>query len=142
MNPLNPKVNRRKFMGLLGGSCALIGAGGLLAADSADNRAADDGGLHPRGDRASVKRLPAGTLKEVTTEVLVVGGGMAGVFAAVKAHDGGAKVILVDKGAVGKSGQTPFARGIFRFAFTASPSPRRRTTASCSSRMGEPGTDR
>ena len=54
-------------------------------------------------------------MTQVSTDVLVVGGGMAGVFAAVKAHDAGAKVMLVDKGTVGKSGQTPFARGIFRF---------------------------
>ncbi len=54
-------------------------------------------------------------MTQLTTDVLVVGGGMAGIFAAVKAYDNGAKVLLVDKGAVGKSGQTPFARGIFRY---------------------------
>ncbi len=43
------------------------------------------------------------------TDVLVIGGGIAGFFAAIKAKEKGADVILVDKGYAGKSGQTPFA---------------------------------
>ena len=42
-------------------------------------------------------------------DVLVVGGGLAGCTAAIKAREAGVSVILVDKGFVGKSGQTPFA---------------------------------
>ncbi|MDR1573490.1 MAG: FAD-binding protein [Clostridiales Family XIII bacterium] len=42
-----------------------------------------------------------------TADVLVVGGGIAGCFAAIKARENGASVILADKGYVGKSGQTP-----------------------------------
>ena len=42
-------------------------------------------------------------------DVLVVGGGLAGCTAAIKAREAGVSVILVDKGYVGKSGQTPFA---------------------------------
>jgi len=49
----------------------------------------------------------------VETDVLVIGGGMAGCFAAIKAKEQGVDVILVDKGYVSKSGQTPFA-GAFR----------------------------
>ena len=49
------------------------------------------------------------------TDVLVIGGGMAGLFAAVKAHDAGAGTLLVSKGRLGSSGQTPFAKGIFAF---------------------------
>ena len=48
-------------------------------------------------------------------DVLVIGGGMAGLFAAVKAHDAGAKVLIASKGRVGTSGQTPFAKGIFSY---------------------------
>jgi succinate dehydrogenase/fumarate reductase flavoprotein subunit len=40
---------------------------------------------------------------------------MAGVFAAVKAHDAGAQVVMVSKGRLGASGLTPFARGIFAY---------------------------
>lgn len=49
------------------------------------------------------------------TDVLVIGGGMAGLFAAVKSHDAGAKVMLVSKGRLGASGQTPFAKGMFSY---------------------------
>ncbi|KKM09811.1 hypothetical protein SY88_16575 [Clostridiales bacterium PH28_bin88] len=45
------------------------------------------------------------------TDVLVIGGGAAGCFAAVKAAAQGARVILADKGRVGRSGCSPFAAG-------------------------------
>jgi len=45
----------------------------------------------------------------VETDVLVIGGGLAGCFAAIKAKEQGVDVTLVDKGYVGKSGETPFA---------------------------------
>jgi len=47
--------------------------------------------------------------KVVETDVLVIGGGMAGCFAAIKAKEQGVDVTLVDKGYTGKSGQSPFA---------------------------------
>jgi len=40
------------------------------------------------------------------TDVLVVGGGMSGIFAAIKAREAGAEVTLVDKNYVGRSGAT------------------------------------
>jgi succinate dehydrogenase/fumarate reductase flavoprotein subunit len=43
------------------------------------------------------------------TDVLVIGGGMAGCFAAIKARENGADVLLVEKGYVSSSGQTPYA---------------------------------
>ena len=48
----------------------------------------------------------------VKTDVLVIGGGMAGCFAAIKAKEKGVDVTLVDKGYVSRSGQSPFA-GVF-----------------------------
>lgn len=60
-------------------------------------------------------------MKESSTEnrldahVLVVGGGIAGCFAAIKASEQGASVILVDKGYVGKAGQTPYAGSFMAF---------------------------
>ncbi|MBW1769292.1 MAG: FAD-dependent oxidoreductase, partial [Deltaproteobacteria bacterium] len=44
----------------------------------------------------------------VETDVLVIGGGIAGCFAAIKAKEQGADVTLIDKGYVGKTGETPF----------------------------------
>lgn len=49
--------------------------------------------------------------EEHTTDVLVIGGGIAGAFAAMKAKEAGVDTILVEKGSVCKSGCTPFARG-------------------------------
>ena len=45
----------------------------------------------------------------ISADVLVVGGGMAGGFAAIKAREQGSTVVLVDKGFVSKSGETPYA---------------------------------
>ena len=50
----------------------------------------------------------------VECDVLIIGGGLAGTWAAVRASQGGdLSVTLVDKGRVGRSGQSPFAAGIF-----------------------------
>ncbi len=43
------------------------------------------------------------------TDVLVIGGGMAGLLAAIKARGQGVTVSLVDKGYAGKSGSSPYA---------------------------------
>lgn len=45
----------------------------------------------------------------VETDVLVIGGGLAGCFAAIKAKEQGADVVLVDKGYVSKTGGSPYA---------------------------------
>jgi succinate dehydrogenase/fumarate reductase flavoprotein subunit len=49
--------------------------------------------------------------KVIQCDVLVIGGGIAGGFAALKAHDSGAKVVVVDKGFVSRSGQSPYVDG-------------------------------
>lgn len=49
------------------------------------------------------------------TDVLIIGGGIAACFAAVKAKEDGSDVILVDKGYAGESGQSPFAGGFAVF---------------------------
>ena len=48
---------------------------------------------------------------KVETDVLVIGGGMAGLFAAIKAKEEGVEVVLVDKNYVSRSGSTAFAEG-------------------------------
>ncbi|MFA7289964.1 MAG: FAD-binding protein, partial [Melioribacteraceae bacterium] len=93
-------MTRREFVAISGS------AAGLLALSSM--------GLS-EGLVENISEINAGTLKHriIKTDVLVIGGGMAGLFAAVKANDAGAKTVIVSKGRLGSSGQTPFAKGIF-----------------------------
>ncbi|MDC7246114.1 MAG: FAD-binding protein [Sphaerochaetaceae bacterium] len=93
-------LSRRQFLGLatgVVGAAALTGLGMKIRWNTKE-REID---------------LDTFTSEETGTDVLVIGGGMAGLFASVKAHDAGAKVHLVSKGRLGSSGQTPFAKGIF-----------------------------
>ena len=48
---------------------------------------------------------------KLETDVLVIGGGMAGLFAAIKAREEGVEVILIDKNYVSRSGSTAYAEG-------------------------------
>ena len=47
----------------------------------------------------------------VETDVLIIGGGMAGMFAAIKAREDGAKVTVVDRGYIGRAGASAFNDG-------------------------------
>lgn len=98
-------LSRRQFMlaaGTMASAAAMASIG--FSADAEQQKA----------NSATIKADDVGTIIH-TSDVLVAGGGMAGVFAAVKAHDAGAKVTMVCKGGLGTSGQTPFARGMFVF---------------------------
>jgi succinate dehydrogenase/fumarate reductase flavoprotein subunit len=53
--------------------------------------------------------------KTIAADVLVIGGGIAGCFAAIKAREQGVEVVLVNKGYTGKSGQSPFATSFTAF---------------------------
>lgn len=53
--------------------------------------------------------------KRFKTDILVVGGGLAGCFAAVTAREAGAEVILAEKNYCGKSGNSNFARDMMLF---------------------------
>ena len=43
-------------------------------------------------------------MKTVTADVLVLGGGLAGGWAAIKAKEAGKDVVVIDKGKIGRSG--------------------------------------
>jgi len=49
--------------------------------------------------------------QHLRSDVLVIGAGLAGLFAAIRARQLGAEVILVDKGKAGKTGCSRFASG-------------------------------
>ena len=46
---------------------------------------------------------------------MIIGGGISGLFAAIKAREQGVKVTLVDKGYVGKTGASIFGGGFYGF---------------------------
>lgn len=98
----NNNISRRQFMALAGGAAGMA----ALAASGVST-----------GWAANTSKIDFDKIKyqENKTEILVIGSGMAGLFATVKAYDAGAKVIMVSKGRLGSSGQTPFAKGIFAF---------------------------
>jgi succinate dehydrogenase/fumarate reductase flavoprotein subunit len=50
-------------------------------------------------------------LKRLVGDVLVIGGGLAGCWAAYRASQVGASVLLADKGRVGTTGRSTFAAG-------------------------------
>lgn len=52
-------------------------------------------------------------LKQIETDVLVIGGGIAGAFAAYKARASGARVLLVDRSYFGRSGCSALASGVY-----------------------------
>lgn len=95
-------ISRRKFMALAGGATGFAALASMgINANWGENK-------------TDIKPDQLG-LQENETDVLVIGGGMAGLFAAVKAYDAGARVMLVSKGRLGSSGETPFAKGIFAY---------------------------
>ncbi|MGD9899476.1 MAG: FAD-binding protein [Calditrichaceae bacterium] len=98
----NKDLSRRQFITMAGGalSLAALASMGLKYGWSSERPVVD---------------ITKMRFTETDSDVLVIGGGMAGLFAAVKAHDAGAKTLLVSKGRLGSSGQTPFAKGIFSF---------------------------
>ncbi len=51
-------------------------------------------------------------ITNLTTDVLVIGGGIGGAFAALKAREGGSNVLVVDKGRMGRTGCSVFTAGI------------------------------
>ncbi|MDO6461197.1 FAD-binding protein [Granulosicoccaceae sp. 1_MG-2023] len=96
-------ISRRRFIGAAAGGLAGIAALSALDLNAAPVK------NQPKIDADSFSS------DSQETDVLVIGGGMAGLFAAVKAHDAGARVLLVSKGRLGSSGLTPFAKGIFSY---------------------------
>jgi succinate dehydrogenase/fumarate reductase flavoprotein subunit len=102
MKEIINNISRRKFITLAGGAASFAAIAGMgLSFDWAINDSEVD-----------IETLSS---EKIKTDVLVIGGGMAGLFAAVKAHDAGANVLMVSKGRLGASGQTPFAKGIFAY---------------------------
>ena len=95
------RVNRRKFLSLASavtGYSVMINARDLAAADLPPHTAISDRFdliAPPEAKPGKLGSEPHMTLVELTCDVLVAGGGMAGVCAAISAARHGAKVVLV-----------------------------------------------
>ena len=82
-------LSRRQFMGIAGG---LAGAAALVSMPLTASAEEDK----PKQNKPKINGDDFIT-KTHDLDVLVIGGGMAGLFAAIKAHDAGAKVLMVSK---------------------------------------------
>ncbi len=91
------EMSRREFIAYTGGAVGMLALAGAYTRNLT---------------KIDTEAISSGTHQ---CDVLVIGGGMAGLFAAVKGHDAGADVMLVSKGRLGSSGSTPFAKGFFVF---------------------------
>jgi succinate dehydrogenase/fumarate reductase flavoprotein subunit len=69
-------------------------------------------GLATNAGAASMSRVKQ---EVIETDVLVIGGGFAGIFAAVKAKEKGVDVTMAVKGAVGRSGMSPWGDAFLTF---------------------------
>lgn len=95
-------ISRRQFI-------STAGAAAGLAALAYAGINSGWGENNPEIDFGDIEKV------DLKTDVLVIGSGMAGLFAAIKAHDSGVNTLMVSKGRLGSSGQTPFAKGMFEF---------------------------
>jgi succinate dehydrogenase/fumarate reductase flavoprotein subunit len=82
-------INRRDFLKVAGIGAVTMSMPGLIRNTGA----------------ASMSNVNQQVIK---TDVLVIGGGIAGVFAAIKAKEQDVDVTIADKGTVGKSGLSPW----------------------------------
>lgn len=94
-----PKFNRRDFLKTVGQGTLAAGIG--LGLPKGAWVYADEAEGAQNNNQTRENRLEA--------DVLVVGGGFAALFAAIKACEQGARVVMVDKGLAGRSGLSPLA---------------------------------
>ncbi len=132
---MSKKISRRSFLRSASVGAAGVAAAGLLSACSSSTSssaaassaasAVSEAAAEPAAETAEVQDTPvnipdditelpipevaAPAQTEYTCDVLVVGGGYAGLFAALEAKEAGADVLLVDKGYPGYSGMSGWA---------------------------------
>jgi len=115
MNENEFGCNRRDFLKVAG-----LGAAALTVSSI---------GMTTNSGATSMSKMKQ---EELSTDVLVIGGGMAGAFAAMKVKEAGVDVILVEKGSVCKSGCTPFARGFSFYDKETNPRTKEQIMDECS----------
>lgn len=93
-------ISRRDFLKGSAASAAAVAALGLLGACSSNESKAPNESPKPEGQKWNVApaKIDEAKIKEtIETEVLVVGGGCSGLFAAASAAESGAKVVLIER---------------------------------------------
>ena len=107
-------LTRRSFLKAAGLTTAALLIPSILtscgnAADAETTTSATGGQSTGFMANTSTTLMSTAEPRKIDTDVLVIGGGMAGTFAAIAARAQGLNVTLVDKGTVGRSGSTPWA---------------------------------
>ena len=109
-------LSRRSFLkasGLAASGLGVMALAGCAPQTKQESPATDGSDLATTGEERVTCELPipaAAALDKTTydCDVLVIGGGFAGLNAAMAAKDAGATVVMVDKGQPGYSGLTPW----------------------------------
>lgn len=108
-------MSRRAFLrtgGLAAGSLGMMAALGGCAPQTAATASGSEANAATGEPRTTVELpVPEAAAPDTTTyecDVLVIGGGFAGLNAAMAAKEAGANVVLVDKGCPGYSGLSPW----------------------------------
>lgn len=110
------KISRRDFLVGMAGTTAAIASASALSACAPKSSSGSSSSSAKSTTVAQIAtelsypgQADAPSKTEYTCDVLVIGGGWAGLHAAVTAAKAGKSVVLVDKGKPGYSGAAPFA---------------------------------
>ncbi|MEG1561976.1 MAG: FAD-dependent oxidoreductase [Raoultibacter sp.] len=93
-------LSRRAFLGL-GATAAVVAGAGLTGCAPSAKPEAKTGAAKSTTDWLGAEPEVKEIKETIETEILVCGGGTGGLFTACAAAEGGAKVIVLEKGAVG-----------------------------------------
>ena len=102
-------MSRRSFLkaSMLGVGLSALPAMGMVLPACAENETPEQAAQRVTGE-LPIPEAAAPEKTEYTCDVLVIGGGFAGLNAAAAAADAGQKVVMIDKGHPGYSGLSPW----------------------------------
>jgi succinate dehydrogenase/fumarate reductase flavoprotein subunit len=95
-------ISRRKFIEVVAGTGAALSVSGVLGGCTTNTPQQSTNNTMAAGKSSASDVTRPFSVNEA--DVLIIGGGLSGLFAAKKAMDDGATVIIVDKGPFGHSG--------------------------------------
>lgn len=103
---MSKSFSRRTFLGSIFAAGAMAATAGMpnACAHAAEATPESTEQIAPDSSSSSADMVPTYPLRTYTTDVVVIGSGLAGLMAARNALGKGSNVILVDKGPFGRSG--------------------------------------